>query len=389
MKIRRQNILEMLSRAGLLLGSIVISLLLLEGLVRTFMPQQLIIIRPDIWVPDNRYGWSRAPNLDTLINTGERTVHLLTDEAGNRISQTLSDETPELRILALGDSFTEGLQVEQDESMTGQIQEQLTQEMGIPIEVVNTGVAGWGPSHYLLKAEEEFEQSQYDLVLVFLYMGNDVEQQRITAFEPKQPATRHSFRIPHNLTVREIIDSFLYPLNDYLEVHSHLFVLIRNSFPDVKSILVALRHADKRQSIDPAIVYQDAVIHRSQASSTRWTITADTCAEIARLASEHGAPTIFVLLPAREWIVDGAFEQTVQQFGLEPTDFDLTQPARLLEEEFDERDLITINMMEAFEKAAANGTPDLYGAVDTHFGPSGHRLVAEVTAAKISTLVMR
>ena len=73
----------------LILLSVLITLLILEGLVRSFKPQQLILIRPDIWIPVEGVGWKMAPNVDTLINTGERDVWLITDQNGYRVGETL------------------------------------------------------------------------------------------------------------------------------------------------------------------------------------------------------------------------------------------------------------------------------------------------------------
>lgn len=137
---------EYFIRIILIVTSLTITLFVLEGLVRLFIPQQLIIIRPDIWIPAETYGWAHAPNLDTPINTGERTTHLITDERGHRITATGPVDDPTYRILAVGDSFTEALAVDQEVSMTGRLQTYLTDELAVPVEVVNTGIAGWGPT---------------------------------------------------------------------------------------------------------------------------------------------------------------------------------------------------------------------------------------------------
>ena len=85
--------------------------------MRIVAPQPLVQIRPDIWMPVDGLGYQLAPNLDTTINTGEGSVRLLTDEKGHRIGLQ-GPPNGERKILAVGDSFLEGLQVEYEELVT-------------------------------------------------------------------------------------------------------------------------------------------------------------------------------------------------------------------------------------------------------------------------------
>ncbi|TMB87452.1 MAG: hypothetical protein E6J45_12480, partial [Chloroflexi bacterium] len=75
-----------MTKSGLLLGSTMAALLLGEVAVRIVAPQQLIILRPDIWMPVDSVGWTFRPLVRSTINTGERTVHVVTDSQGFRVS---------------------------------------------------------------------------------------------------------------------------------------------------------------------------------------------------------------------------------------------------------------------------------------------------------------
>src|SRR5436309_2168566 len=99
-------------RSGLLLCGISLSvLLLLELSLRIFMPQLLIWDTRLVWEPVAGLGWQRRPNLNIRVNTGEREVQLITDALRHRIGRD-PEESPDLRILAVGDSFVEALQVD-------------------------------------------------------------------------------------------------------------------------------------------------------------------------------------------------------------------------------------------------------------------------------------
>lgn len=114
-------------RAAIVVGETLIVLILIEVLVRLFMPQQLVQLRPDMYVPDNRLGWDHAPNIDTWINTGERAVRVMTDEYGNRVRPGENDSTA-YRVLALGDSFVDAHQVAYEQTMTALLERRLNQK---------------------------------------------------------------------------------------------------------------------------------------------------------------------------------------------------------------------------------------------------------------------
>jgi lysophospholipase L1-like esterase len=52
------------------------------------------------------------------------------------------------------------------------------------------------------------------------------------------------------------------------------------------------------------------------------------------------------------------------------------QPARLLAEGLRARGLDVFDASPALEAAVRAGEPDLYGRVDRHLGPAGHRVLA-------------
>ena len=106
---------NILKNLGLLAVSLAISLLLGEILVRLIAPQQLIVPSHDILRPDETIGWRHRENANAQINTGEGTVHFVSDENGYRINSIAEDEAnaePDISIITIGDSFLEAVQVE-------------------------------------------------------------------------------------------------------------------------------------------------------------------------------------------------------------------------------------------------------------------------------------
>ncbi len=345
--------------------SLTITLVLLEVCVRIFMPQQLIIRRSNVYVPDDRFGHRVAANIDTHVNTGERKVHVLTDAHGHRVGAE-PRTAAEYRILALGDSFLLALQVEYAQIMTTLLEAPLSEALGGQVEVVNTGVEDWNPNHYLLEEKDELARTDYDMVLVFIYMENDVVSYRVDEFAPRESEPVHRLRIPKALSKDELVNALLYPINDYFEGHSHLFVW-------VKSRLLATIHSEfVSHSFADAMLSDFADDHM-------WANTADICADIEAEAARYDIPTLFVLLPAPyqiyadEWLAD-----YLKFAEVDPNTVDLDQPARLLLSEMRARGLTVIDITDALLDVAEADGVRLYGDVDRHFTPHGHAVVADL-----------
>ena len=204
-----------------------ITLLLAEAAVRTFLPQQLIEFSQNVYVPADEFGFKLKADNDIWVNRGDRKVHLLTDEDGYRTGEAGRIDT-DINILALGDSFLEALQVNYEQTITALIEDRLSQESGKSVSILNTGVSMYNPNHYLMVARKELAREEFSLVVVFVYLANDIVDERISYYKPLAPTTKHELRIPESFNKREIIDAVLYPVNDFLENRSHLFVLFKD-----------------------------------------------------------------------------------------------------------------------------------------------------------------
>lgn len=365
-----------LRRFALLVVSTLLSLLAVEAAVRWIAPQQLIQLRPDIWQPHDGLGWERAPNLDVEINTGERTARLLTDSRGHRVGSHAPKREPAYRILALGDSFIEALQVDYEDTVTARISDLLEDDLDVPVEVVNTGVAGWDPNHYLLRLLAEFEQTSYNAAVVFLYAANDLIEEEKNYFPPRPSRRSSRLRIPRSLAKAELSRALLLPLNNALETRSHAFVLAKNR----------AWVARMRLGLSPR--YLSSAFARSERDSYRWSLTARRCARIARDARAHGVPTVFVILPTVYQIdpmVGAAYRRGA---GSADDEIDYGQVTEILVPALRELELEVVDLTPVFRHAFADGKRELYGSVDPHLSPAGHALTAETVAPLLRDLLV-
>ncbi len=359
----KRRIIRLSLKLVLLGVSLGVGLLVAEGVVRWFAPQQLIILRNDVWKAAPVFGHRHREHADTTINTGEGTVRFVTDGDGLRISQPAADADAQFSVLALGDSFLEAIQVENESTMVEVLRRNLEAKSQSTVHVDNAGVGMWNPNHYYLEAQRALSSRDYDLGLVFIYLGNDVIQEEVEFYEPRERTVRHSLRWPRPFERSELIQAVLYPINDILETRSHLFILFR------KSMRVPLA----RLGLTPLTFPSEFTV--AGASGLDWETTAKVCEKIQGAFQDRETPVLFVLLPTPFQVHDDMLADYLSSFGIEPTSVDLELPNRMLASEFQKRRLKFVDVLPAMQ--AQSGQMRMYGSVDQHFNENGHRVVAE------------
>lgn len=361
----RWRLKSVVTNASLLIASFALAGLLGEIGVRIAAPQQLIMIRPDFWAPLDTVGWGHLPNVNITMNSGERTVSVYTDAEGFRVGA--AEIAPEgQRVLILGDSFMEAIQVDYEESAAGLLQSILPTLTGAPVVVRNAGVGGWDPDQYLLRARSLLAKSHFDLVITALYIGNDILSTPRAYLPPREPADRKRFSLP-GYGGTSFTDAVLRPLNDLLEERSHLYLFFRTRLQTVR-MMMGLAPVD----FPPYFL-------KSVDNNDRFAVTADLATQIEAVASSDGADALFVFVPAPYQVDTDDLMRYVTGFGLDLSDIDLELPNRRLGEALEARGLHVVDLLTAFRAAHESGQR-LYGAVDQHFSPEGHQLFVDLVA---------
>jgi lysophospholipase L1-like esterase len=334
--------------ALLFAGSLAAGLLVLEGVLRLFHPQLLLFDTSAVWEPAEGLGVRRRPLLDTRVNTGEREVRVRSDAARHRVGAA-GPRDGARRILAVGDSMVEALQVEHEQTMTALAGDALGRALGEAVDVVNAGLGGYEPSHYVMVVREELAAGPCDLAVVFVFLENDVVERRTARFPP---SARLGDRGPAASA------------DGFLRRRSHLYVFVRN----LRELRRTRAGAPRRHLLTNA--------ERAHAGDQAWAATVGILAEAAEEARRRSVPVLFVLLPPRQYVDEEDLGRMLWAFGLQRADVDPGQPARLLAEGLRARGLDVFDASPALEAAVRAGEPDLYGRVDRHLGPAGHRVLA-------------
>lgn len=124
------------------------------------------------WEPYPTYGWRNIPGASGWESCyGECEVYVEINSKGLR-DREIAYENPEdrQRILMLGDSMTAAMQVPLEDTFS----KQLETHLGDSWEVINGGVNGFGTDNELIFYREETYQYNPDLVIVNVYLANDI-----------------------------------------------------------------------------------------------------------------------------------------------------------------------------------------------------------------------
>jgi hypothetical protein len=171
----------MRARLLLLLGGLAIALLLAEGGVRLLDRYRCLMgFSGDFWEPQVLYGWRHTPGAfgwaKRCFGTHvEWETFTRINSRGLRDRDIPYERTGAFRVLVLGDSYAEGMQIPVEETFEKLLERRLAEAGdGRPVEVVNAGCSGYGTDNSLLFYRHEGRKYRPDLVLLAFNTGNDI-----------------------------------------------------------------------------------------------------------------------------------------------------------------------------------------------------------------------
>lgn len=163
----------MKARAGkflLIIVGIILAFLIAEFLVRVFLPQNKMVT----WIEMHPRGFMKnQSNIEAADQFGDRKLRYHFIENGLRGKKIVQDD--QKKILLLGDSFTFGLFLKQEDTYASILQDSLDENSnGQDIQLLNGGVGGAGLADWPAWLEQEGESISPDIIILYLnYMDVD------------------------------------------------------------------------------------------------------------------------------------------------------------------------------------------------------------------------
>lgn len=375
----------------LLLGT-TIALMLAEGVARVREHLHCRELTGGFNVRSRLWGWGNRPGArgwaQRCVREGpEWRAYTHFNGHGLRDREIPYAQSADFRVLVLGDSFTVGMQVEQERTYAKLLEQRLNADAPPGtrrFEVLNAGVSAWGTDNALLFFENEGWKYRPDLVLLAFDTVNDVfENTRrmvgMSAFWPDKPyfaladgrLVRRDFPLASEPPLRAVLSG----ATAALERRSALFRTL-SDVPSVQSLLLIAAPSRPPDGVaaDPLEVYlatYPAVWREG------WRITRGLILRLRQDVEARGGRFGVVIISGREEVSTPRWEWARSHVpSMQAAACDVDKPSRLMTRFLARRHIAAIPLLPAFRAAFPNdATPGFFGW-DMHWAPAGHELAA-------------
>lgn len=351
-----------------------------------------------VWLPDDYLGVTHAPNSTFLYKecfSNEFLIRRRTNAlglVGNQIS--IKKPNDMIRILMLGDSFCEGLHVEEGKNFCEQLQHLLNYATLVPgkkFEVINAGVSSYSPISEYVFLKRELAKLRPDIIILQLYANDVFEDNKVQAMSqlgkdglpirikkyfdnssyPSEPTKLREefYRFKRFILSKSILSQSLYRSIKHLSKKAS-FNKKMNGLPqflDGKQFFIM-------QDCDP--LFQDVEFRNKTWRQTKKYILA-----IRDFTESINAKFSMFYIPAEAQLSLGHYgENTIGYFKCSPNLYLNNKLAELCREE----NIRFLNMLPALE---TNKDKGLYYSKDGHTKEVGHRLIAQELLNLVSVLL--
>jgi lysophospholipase L1-like esterase len=356
-----------------LTGAIVVAGVCVEVLLRV-----MSLDRPLIWQPHPQLGWWHVPGARAHW-TEEGDGHIVVNSLSMRDEErTVAKPAGVFRIAVFGDSMTEGVQVEPDQTFTQLLQRKLRQR-GFNVEVLNFGVNGYSPLQGYLLFDYVGKRFSPDLVLHAVFTDNDIADgdPQLAAGQVGAPFARMDSSPKLSLDYSRTEES----VSDYRRQPRYLI----RRFSATYRMLAAMRRANAAQVNFGAmmtstggiprryLVYADPVPPQWAAA---WNLYERILATFAADVGSIGARFAVVSVPAGQVVDERAWNRIFAEYPeMQGQRWQMLGPETRLAAITARQGVALIQPLDDFRKNIG-GASMFFGNVG-HFTPRGHEIMAE------------
>lgn len=309
-----------------------------ELIFRNLYPDRNV---PNIYEVRGNYYFNK-PNLNQKFDDEEFNSRYLTNCQGYRIDLLTNpeDSIKECDWLFLGDSFTQGAQVNYNEMFSSLLYHEFPDKV-----IVNAGMSGAG---------------LYESLNYLKDVGNSLKPKRIFL----QIGAFNDF---YNIRERQA------GWSEYLMEYSDLYRYIQYNILDNPELPLGRWtepfFASEEENARYNIFYKPSTPEKKEDAKA----FAKVLEQFKKEADAIGAELIVLLIPSKEQTSDGLLDEVTMKFGISKTNLDMQAPNKLTSEVCRNLGIRLIDLYESFR--ASPSFP--FFMRDEHLSAEGHRLVAD------------
>ena len=384
----KRALLSILRNSILVFLGLILSVAMLEFMVRAMGAKPSTYLRK-FSVYDKSLGWIKTPNVEGEFIRGDRKIHEQMNSKGLRDREyTYQKETGVIRILVLGDSFTEGYDVEIDSNFTELLEKQLNDSTANRYEVINAGTGGYSTDQEYLYYQTEGYKYQPDLVVLMVYPANDIYYNIQSKYgnysKPLFVLDGDSLKLSNvPLPMPKSSESIKSLFRD-LALYPIVTRIILTNFPQLSSWLAKIglvskstlevsanRSATTRHYPRSFSIYENSYESEIQLA---WQTTSHLITGLNDLVAANDANLLVCAIPDKFEVYESSWLATQKEFGVNDSIWNPLKPASLLDSITARHKIDYLDLGPSFRANSAGRV--MYNGV--HWNEEGNRLAASV-----------
>ncbi len=359
-----------------------LGLLVVEVALRLLGITAELIYRPNQW-----YGWSLPASRHFTFDSHGRRIEIDINSQGLRdIPHAYERQPGSLRVLVLGDSFMEALQVAHESTFATQLETELrrrVRDSKLAVEVINAGVSGFGTDNALLFFRQEGRSYRPDVVLLAFYVGNDV---RNNSYE-LELIDSGGQRKPYFTLGREGLELNAYPFTQHEGLPTRVRMFLNRNLRTYGFLRELRDRSRERTTGDRRAMPLDFGLFASPpapAWESAWRVSEALLVTLAAEISAGGGRLFVMLIPADFQVERALWTRQLEAKGAGSTavDWDLDAPNRRLRDFLTAQGIPVLDLLPLFRAQVEPGTT-LYLPDDGHWTDAGHALAARAAAESL------
>ncbi len=361
---------EILVNAGLLFVSVLIFLALFEVFLR--MTDITVGVTPLCGcMQGNIVNYRPMPNLDLVYTHPEFEMIYRTNSSGFRDSEML--ENPGYRIVGVGDSFTFGWGVNNDETYLNIAEKEINNNREKEVEIVNAGVGGFNnvdSFNYVLEVSEEID---YNMLVFAVFIGNDIVD---NLYENTRRVNERGCLVKQETKKQQTFREFLYQ-NFYVV----RFFSKARKLPIINNFVIAIGLGSKGEDNPNFNLLRKEKDSKSLEAIDK---TKNIIGGVKEYSKANGKKLLVLLIPSEYQVYEEVFLEDAQKYAVEMDEVDNMELNNIFSEFFKSKNIDYLDTTEYLRKfVEENNNPALYYEKDGHFNSLGQELAGKALAMKL------
>lgn len=356
---------------------------------------------------DSLYGWRKIPNVETtrVSTKGLNSVYFRINSKGFRGPEYPYEKpADEYRVLFLGDSFTEGFMLTEEDHFAEVMKRELNNMNSTKhIEALNSGVAGWGTDQELLFFQNEGKKYSPDLTILMFYQ-NDLSYNN----EPKDwgmyykplfkqvggelvltnvPVPRPDKIVNYNQLASEKKSAFK-RIKEWFYDNSQLYNLIKERIKSLHNLhawAVKLHLMEVPGDEDEALPREYNVWAKQPNESVQdsWKITEAMLVKLKEETEASGSKLLVFFIPDETGVHREEWDKLKKKYGFSDDEYSPHLPGIELEKVCEKNGIDFIDPTELMRIKAQEVEKlgqRFYDPVDGHWNAAGSRFVGGILA---------